>query len=315
MERFRSLLTKIDKVTTRSPLGTLVLVLFLLLLGTWTSVRFTTDHLLYRHATTEARDWARYLANNVADLEQIAAGEQPSAASMAFFESARRAYQVFSYKIFNPAGYSQFVSEQGRIALVDLSEYSGQAAQSAKTGLAVVDFKQGTTPDLPKFFSLAFVPVMVEGRAIAVVAAYVDQTGERAAYYYTFLIATLTLCVVTGIAFILPALAWHRRTREKQQADHHISFLARHDSLTGLANRAQLKEKLDGALAALSAPADGLAVHFIDCDRFKEVNDALGHDGVAPSSRQLPSACAALRAPAMPWRAWAATNSLSCRPE
>src|SRR5699024_6671550 len=149
-------------------------------------------------------------------------------ASMAFFESARRAYQVFSYKIFNPAGYSQFVSEQGRIALVDLSEYSGQAAQSAKTGLAVVDFKQDTTPDLPKFFSLAFVPVMVEGRAIAVVAAYVDQTGERAAYYYTFLIATLTLCVVTGIAFILPALAWHRRTREKQQADHHISFLARH---------------------------------------------------------------------------------------
>jgi hypothetical protein len=73
------------------------------------------------------------LAENVADLEQVAAGEQPSAASMAFFEGARKAGKVFRYEIFNREGYSQLVSEQGRIALVELSEYSADAARSIQS--------------------------------------------------------------------------------------------------------------------------------------------------------------------------------------
>jgi diguanylate cyclase (GGDEF)-like protein len=49
-------------------------------------------------------------------------------------------------------------------------------------------------------------------------------------------------------------------------------------ALTGLANRASLIEALDRALVTLPVHGDTLAVHFIDVDRFKEVNDSLGHD-------------------------------------
>jgi diguanylate cyclase (GGDEF)-like protein len=49
--------------------------------------------------------------------------------------------------------------------------------------------------------------------------------------------------------------------------------------LTGLANRAQLIERLDNAIAVLPLRGGCLAVHFIDLDRFKEINDTLGHDG------------------------------------
>jgi diguanylate cyclase (GGDEF)-like protein len=258
--------------------GVLAVALGILVGGTWETVKITTNHLLYLDATSDARSWAMYLAENVPDLEQIAAGEQPSAASMAFFAGARKAGQVFRYEIFNREGYSQLVSEHGRIALVDLSEYSVDAVRSIQTGQPVVDVKEGKSANLPLFFAQAYIPVLVDGRPIAIVAAYVDQTEQRDGFYRTFVMASASLCLMTGLAFTIPAIAWYHRTKEKQIADRRIRFLAHHDALTGLPNRPYLIETLDKTLAALSPRGRGLAVHFLDLDRFKDVNDTLGHD-------------------------------------
>jgi diguanylate cyclase (GGDEF)-like protein len=61
---------------------------------------------------------------------------------------------------------------------------------------------------------------------------------------------------------------------EKCEAEHRISWLARHDTLTELANRFHFREELTGTFAE---PDEGFALHWIDLDRFKEVNDTLGH--------------------------------------
>ena len=55
-----------------------------------------------------------------------------------------------------------------------------------------------------------------------------------------------------------------------------ISWLARHDSLTEIANRLHFREALENALQSAN-PGHGFALHWIDLDRFKEVNDTLGH--------------------------------------
>src|SRR3984885_3570120 len=256
-----------------------VIALGILVSGTWVTVKITTDHLLHQDATSAADSWARFLAASVTDLEQIAGGEQPSAASMAFLQSARKSDDVFRYEIFNRDGFVLLVSDRDKVALVNFSKRDADAARSVTSGQPIVDEKEGNSGDQPAFFARAYVPIRADGRVIAVVAAYVDETEQRADFYNAFLIASAALCLLTGLAFAIPAIAWYRRTKEKQQADRRIRYLAHHDALTGLTNRPFLIEQLEKNIAALPARGDKLAVPFIDFDRFKEINDTLGHDG------------------------------------
>ncbi|MDA0737637.1 MAG: EAL domain-containing protein [Nitrospirae bacterium] len=66
---------------------------------------------------------------------------------------------------------------------------------------------------------------------------------------------------------------------ERKRADERMAFLAQYDSLTGLANRSLFKELLGLALARAERNGKHVALMFLDLDRFKIINDSLGHDG------------------------------------
>jgi diguanylate cyclase (GGDEF)-like protein/PAS domain S-box-containing protein len=68
-----------------------------------------------------------------------------------------------------------------------------------------------------------------------------------------------------------------RDVRKRREAEQRIHFLAHHDALTGLPNRATFREALGTALAHAGGTNGTVALLYIDLDHFKEVNDLFGH--------------------------------------
>ena len=64
---------------------------------------------------------------------------------------------------------------------------------------------------------------------------------------------------------------------ERRLAEERINYLAHYDALTGLPNRIELEERLKYAISMAKRGNERIALLFVDLDRFKDINDTLGH--------------------------------------
>jgi diguanylate cyclase (GGDEF)-like protein len=91
---------------------------------------------------------------------------------------------------------------------------------------------------------------------------------------------------LTLLYVLLAGISWSATRRLRSQVARN-AFLAEHDQLTGLPNRTAFQKRLDEAIAAAGHGGPAVAVAILDLDRFKEVNETLGHGNGDALLRQL----------------------------
>jgi len=117
---------------------------------------------------------------------------------------------------------------------------------------------------------LATVPTIV---ALAVHALESNPLPLHAEFFAieTFLVAMITVLSLQTVGHL------YRSAVQHLTAEHDMALLAKYDALTGLANRLLLRERFHDSSIAAARADEQLAVHFIDLDGFKAVNDGQGH--------------------------------------
>jgi len=113
------------------------------------------------------------------------------------------------------------------------------------------------------------------GKVIGHIDWQVSRPGTTMMDRITPVFAVLALAVV-GLTFGVMGYI-KQTTKQLSESEAQAVHTARHDSLSGLPNRDRFRDLLDEALASPKERDQGIAVVYIDLDRFKDINDTLGH--------------------------------------
>jgi diguanylate cyclase (GGDEF)-like protein len=215
------------------------------------------------------------------DTEAISFWQDPQSVSPALVSSLDTVARANSVQVLDglslyaPGGTPLWTSRGGPSDAPPLDmQLAGQSEDSLSPVSQIVDGPNGPILEVT-------VPVIYGDRLSGVYGfAQVDIPWKE-----TSTLLARSLMTVAAVVVIIVLLAWlllyrtvHRASSTLQTQAEENAHLALHDALTGLPNRRLLHDRLDRAIAASDRSGKKLALMILDIDRFKEVNDTLGHD-------------------------------------
>ncbi|WP_108809832.1 EAL domain-containing protein [Sphingorhabdus sp. Alg231-15] len=185
-------------------------------------------------------------------------GVDPESSTMAY-----RDYHETAYMVFNAIGrHKEALQHLG--AFKRLDDNGRELAASTNSALLAAQFD-----DANRELQISKLEAKQAQRDLMLAKS---QTILR----YTSLLLVVAFAVIGALFFAVVSV--RRRRKAVSAANAQLSHAAKHDLLTGLANRGYFRTLLADALVENQANGTRSAVMLIDLDRFKAVNDTLGHN-------------------------------------
>ena len=130
---------------------------------------------------------------------------------------------------------------------------------------------------VPTKYALVAQPYPPVGANIGTILAYVDQTKQARLLTKSLNFVAAVTAALILLAVLVPSLLAFFKIRERWKAQAHIQYLSDTDKLTGLLNRSSFGRELEEKLEFRRETSGGIAVIAINIDRFKDINDSMGH--------------------------------------
>jgi len=206
--------------------------------------------------------------------------------------SRMRGLRVVKVKIYDRSGLTVFSTEAKQIGERKSNNPGIQKALSGEVESEIVfrdKFNAFDEVIEDRDLISSYIPLRLrpDGEVVAVFELYSDITTlldevEKTEFKIVVLVASLMLGLYFFLlVYVLRADRIIRKLEEEERAmqQERIRYLAQHDQLTGLPNRILLLNLLNMAIQRARSRKGTVAVLFMDIDRFKLINDNLGHEG------------------------------------
>jgi diguanylate cyclase (GGDEF)-like protein len=238
------------------------------------------------HGTVQAESAVAFHARFVADAilqDEIAPSDfaapvdaERAAALDLIFRRQVLADGALRARLLSPSGLVTYSNDH---SLIGRTAPDSAQAREALKGAMVTDVREVRMADGSEPRALvAYLPIRFGERSPAgVFELSQDYAPIARSVRKAFLPIAAVLQVVLIALFISLFPLLHGVTQTLRRQMRKIEHQAIHDDLTTLPNRAFFRERVEQALREASEAGTGLTVMLIDLDRFKEVNDTLGH--------------------------------------
>jgi len=238
------------------------------------------DELQDSQAEYVAKSFGKYLMHEVPDLTGIVSGRVASGEPAEVLGTIKPIGTVFKFRIYDQNGDLKVDSSPfaaGHVVNPKNSFQDVTAQGVASTGRSNFVLQHGDGEVLPLYYSEVMVPLMAGDRRIGAISVLSDQTESWPDLLDQLRLIFFQVIALVAIAFGVPVILYLRKHAQVEFAQRHLRHSAEHDELTGVLNRAGFARALAKQVDLAGTSSASVAVHMIDLDRFKDINEIGGH--------------------------------------
>ena len=244
-----------------------------------------SDMALRSHAKQTASNWARYFAEVTPGVEAVVQTGKPAAIAIEKYNEAGAINRIKNFTVLNALGRPVYTFQSR------LSGKQGLNAPSTPENRQFINTQlvpqmTGTAGEArhKPVLNAAIAPIMIDGLAIGALHVVVDQSHLNSIFLNAAVAGGWKILVLVNLVMLA---CWFMYLMLSRMAKKHNDLTSRTDELTGLPSRNAFIHELEDALARSETGTSKTAVLVVKIDRFRELNDLLGHDGADAILREV----------------------------